>query len=167
MDKFALSCPVLADESLLLAMKGEFLMSWGEVNWFAKILWVMCLYMKLKSISWSFPRTDLITNTSGQFSFSWREEVMGRGDSGCLCMFHFIYLEQICKRSVFFKGKNGEYLGALNVKAKKCSSCAVKQLQHIESDANTLRYANPPQMTGPSLAIRSYMMWMCPDLQTL
>lgn len=47
MDKFALSCPVLADESLLLAMKGEFLMSWGEVNWFAKILWVMCLYMKL------------------------------------------------------------------------------------------------------------------------
>ena len=46
MDKFALSCPVLADESLLRAMKGEFLMSRGEVNWFPKILRVMCLNIK-------------------------------------------------------------------------------------------------------------------------
>lgn len=47
MNKFVLSCPMLVAQSLLLAMKGEFLMSWGEVNWFGKILQVMCLYMKL------------------------------------------------------------------------------------------------------------------------
>lgn len=64
MDKFALSCPVLADELLLLAMKGEFLMSWGKVNWFTKILWVICLYMKLSP----FPGVSLDVFNNKHFS---------------------------------------------------------------------------------------------------
>lgn len=55
MDKFVLSCPMLADESLLLAMKGEFLMSRGEVNWFDSDRLSHVPLYKIKSISWSFP----------------------------------------------------------------------------------------------------------------
>lgn len=67
MDKFLLSCPVLADELLLLAMKGEFLMSRGEVNCFSKILQVMCLYMKLSPFPGVF--LDIFNNKTLQPNF--------------------------------------------------------------------------------------------------